>query len=179
MTHRSAIAEPPAHLGLALCNTAGPGRDELTSTDELADWFVRVGLARTAPEVADADLTAARGLRDGLRRALAAGDGAAVAAIAEGWLESTPGCLCVERDTLEPRFTPDEDTPRCLMVGAVLDALALARETPERVRTCAAPDCEALYLDTSRNRSRRWCSMEKCGARAKASAYYRRHRSEA
>ncbi len=58
-------------------------------------------------------------------------------------------------------------------------ALALARETPERVRTCAAPDCEALYLDTSRNRSRRWCSMEKGGARAKASAYYRRHRSEA
>lgn len=179
MTHRSAITEPPAHLGLALCNTAGPDRDELTSTDELARWYVRVGLTRTAPEVFDSDLVAARSLRDGLREALVAGDAAAVATIAEGWLESTPGCLCVERDTLEPRFTPDDDTPRCLMVGAVLDALALARETPERVRTCAAPECGALYLDTSRNRSRRWCSMEKCGARAKASAYYRRRISEA
>lgn len=179
MTHRSAIPAPPAHVALALCNTAGPGRDALASTDDLARWYVQVGLAATAPAVADDDLQAARALRDGLRAALAAGDGAAVAAIAAGWLESTPGCLCVEPDTLEPRFAPEGDTPRCLMVGAVLDALALVREMPDRVRTCAAPECGALYVDTSRNRSRRWCSMEKCGARAKASAYYRRRRAEA
>ena len=59
---------------------------------------------------------------------------------------------------------------------AVLDALDLVRETPGRVRECADRRCPVVYLDTSRNRSRRWCSMEICGARAKASAYYRRHR---
>ena len=59
----------------------------------------------------------------------------------------------------------------------MLDALELVRDRPGRVRECAAPHCAYVYLDTSRNRSRRWCSMEKCGARAKASAYYRRHRA--
>jgi predicted RNA-binding Zn ribbon-like protein len=34
--------------------------------------------------------------------------------------------------------------------------------------------CGYLYLDTSRNRSRRWCSMESCGNRAKAMRYYGR-----
>jgi predicted RNA-binding Zn ribbon-like protein len=101
-----------------------------------------------------------------------------VARLAEEWLEGAPGCLCVDSATLEPRFTPADSTPRCLMVAAVLDALALARDARGRVRACAAPDCGALYVDSSRNGIRRWCSMERCGARAKASAYYRRHRRE-
>jgi predicted RNA-binding Zn ribbon-like protein len=45
------------------------------------------------------------------------------------------------------------------------------------VRECAAGDCTWLFLDRSRNRSRRWCSMETCGNRAKAHRHYRR-RSE-
>ncbi|MBE3562050.1 MAG: ABATE domain-containing protein [Ktedonobacteraceae bacterium] len=39
------------------------------------------------------------------------------------------------------------------------------------VRICAADDCRWLFLDTSKNHSRRWCSMSSCGNRAKA----RRH----
>lgn len=174
MTTRSEKNVPDEHPGLALCNTVGPRGDRLDRPEGLAEWFVEVGLAVRPPDVGADDLRAARGLRDGLRAALVAGDQEALATLAEGWLERTPGCLCVERATLEPRFTPGDDGPRCLLVAAVLDALGLARESPARVRVCAAPDCETIYLDTSRNRSRRWCSMERCGARAKASAYYRR-----
>jgi predicted RNA-binding Zn ribbon-like protein len=36
--------------------------------------------------------------------------------------------------------------------------------------------CGFLFLDTSRNRSRRWCSMESCGNRAKAQRHYGRTR---
>lgn len=36
-----------------------------------------------------------------------------------------------------------------------------------RLKACAAPDCRYAYLDTSRNRSRRWCEMAYCGNRAK------------
>jgi predicted RNA-binding Zn ribbon-like protein len=36
-----------------------------------------------------------------------------------------------------------------------------------RVRNCAAPDCGALFCDSSRPGSRRWCSMDPCGNRAK------------
>jgi predicted RNA-binding Zn ribbon-like protein len=41
-----------------------------------------------------------------------------------------------------------------------------------RVHECAGSDCGWLFLDMSKNGSRRWCSMETCGNRAKA----RRHR---
>jgi len=45
-----------------------------------------------------------------------------------------------------------------------------------RVRECDGDGCTWLFLDTSRNRSRRWCSMSTCGNRAKARRHYRRKR---
>lgn len=44
----------------------------------------------------------------------------------------------------------------------------------ERVKAC--PRCGWLFLDTSKNGRRRWCSMETCGNRAKASRHYSRAR---
>lgn len=47
-----------------------------------------------------------------------------------------------------------------------------------RVRQCESDDdCGWLFVDTTRNRSRRWCSMESCGNRAKARRHYTRHRT--
>lgn len=161
---------------LDLCNTRLGGEDLLTSPDDLARWFVATGSVDQAPPITASELAAARALRDELRPALLGSDGPRVARIAEGWLGDAPGRLCVEADTLRPRFTPGGTTSCCLLVAAVLDALDLVRESPGRVRECADPACPVVYLDTSRNRSRRWCSMELCGARSKASTYYRRHR---
>jgi predicted RNA-binding Zn ribbon-like protein len=42
------------------------------------------------------------------------------------------------------------------------------------VGECEGEGCSWLFLDTSRNRSRRWCSMEDCGNRAKARRHYER-----
>lgn len=36
-----------------------------------------------------------------------------------------------------------------------------------RLRACATPDCDWLFLDTSKNGRRRWCQMNVCGAREK------------
>jgi predicted RNA-binding Zn ribbon-like protein len=45
----------------------------------------------------------------------------------------------------------------------------------ERIHECpGAGECGWLFFDTSRNRSRRWCSMESCGNRAKGRRHYRR-----
>jgi predicted RNA-binding Zn ribbon-like protein len=46
-----------------------------------------------------------------------------------------------------------------------------------RVRECSSDTCEWLFVDTSRNRSRRWCDMEDCGNRAKARRHYHRKRA--
>jgi len=46
-----------------------------------------------------------------------------------------------------------------------------------RVKQCGGWDCGWLFLDLSKNSSRRWCEMEVCGSRAKARAYYARKRA--
>jgi predicted RNA-binding Zn ribbon-like protein len=37
----------------------------------------------------------------------------------------------------------------------------------ERIRSCAATTCAWLFLDTTKNRTRRWCDMKTCGNREK------------
>jgi predicted RNA-binding Zn ribbon-like protein len=44
----------------------------------------------------------------------------------------------------------------------------------DRVRSCQGDTCGWLFLDMSKNRSRRWCSMSDCGNTAKARRYYHR-----
>jgi predicted RNA-binding Zn ribbon-like protein len=47
-----------------------------------------------------------------------------------------------------------------------------------RVRQCARRlGCGWLFVDASRNQSRRWCSMSMCGSRVKSSRYYHRKRA--
>ena len=48
-----------------------------------------------------------------------------------------------------------------------------------RVRECPAERCGWLFLDLTKNHSRRWCSMEGCGSRAKARRYYQRRKGGA
>lgn len=170
------IAGRPA---LDLCNTQLGETELLAEPDDLSRWFATAGLTDHPPTVSSRELAFAKELRAGLRPVLLTSDGPRMAAIAEDWLGRTPGHLCVEERTLTPRFEPEQQTSCCLLVTAVLDALDIVRESPGRVRECAGPTCPVVYLDTSRNHSRRWCSMEVCGARAKASTYYRRHRGAA
>ena len=40
-----------------------------------------------------------------------------------------------------------------------------------RIRACNGSDCAIVYLDTSRAATRRWCSMQRCGNRAKVRAH--------
>ena len=40
-----------------------------------------------------------------------------------------------------------------------------------RVRECAGPTCDWLFIDRSKNRSRRWCDMQECGNVAKVRRY--------
>lgn len=41
----------------------------------------------------------------------------------------------------------------------------------ERIRECAASDCTIVFYDESRSNNRRWCSMQRCGNRAKVRAH--------
>lgn len=59
---------------------------------------------------------------------------------------------------------------------AARDYLELLASHPDRIRKCASETCVLHFHDTSRNGTRRWCSMAACGNRAKASRHYARTR---
>ena len=50
----------------------------------------------------------------------------------------------------------------------------LVSDQVHHVRQCADATCGWLFVDTSKNHSRRWCSMGDCGSQAKARRYYQR-----
>jgi predicted RNA-binding Zn ribbon-like protein len=73
---------------------------------------------------------------------------------------------------------PDtDDLARPLWPVARSAAKLLTSPEIERVGECLGGNCGWLFLDTSRNRRRAWCSMQGCGNRAKARRHYARRRT--
>ena len=71
-----------------------------------------------------------------------------------------------------------ETTPEMMLYQiAESAAMLLTSEDLPRVRECANEEegCGSLFLDCSKSQTRRWCSMESCGNRAKSRAFYDRH----
>jgi predicted RNA-binding Zn ribbon-like protein len=69
------------------------------------------------------------------------------------------------------------ESPRHLVVPAAESAAWLLEHGDlSLLRRCENPNCILYFYDTTKNKRRRWCSMDACGSRAKAAAYYRRVR---
>jgi predicted RNA-binding Zn ribbon-like protein len=70
-----------------------------------------------------------------------------------------------------------EETALHLLVP-VAESAAWLLEHGDRMllRRCGNPRCILYFYDTTKNARRRWCSMARCGSRAKAAAYYLRNR---
>jgi predicted RNA-binding Zn ribbon-like protein len=70
------------------------------------------------------------------------------------------------------------ESPRHLLVPVSESAAwLLERGDLSLLRRCENPNCILYFYDTTKNKRRRWCSMDACGSRAKAAAYYRRVRA--
>jgi predicted RNA-binding Zn ribbon-like protein len=80
------------------------------------------------------------------------------------------------RGTLERRIDPKAATDGVLRLRIAQAAGGLLT-SGQQGRLKACPACGWFFLDTSKNRSRRWCSMTTCGSIMKARSYYRRHRT--
>jgi predicted RNA-binding Zn ribbon-like protein len=77
------------------------------------------------------------------------------------------------------RWSWDEGVSLERMLWPIAHSAAELLTSPDvqKVRECEAGNCYWLFLDNSRNRSRRWCSMSSCGNREKARRHYRRQHS--
>lgn len=67
-----------------------------------------------------------------------------------------------------------EDAGDALLRLRIVEAAAALLVSDAMLRVKSCPTCGWFFLDVSKNRSRRWCSMDTCGAIAKARRYYRR-----
>ncbi len=204
MTEDNSRIESIELLGGSVCldfaNTVGNHRsaepsEYLASYADLVVWSRRVGIltnraaqelqsqAARRPAEANAVLQRARTLREAIYRIFAA--------IATGASVKSADLTILNRslaDTLgNARLVPskngfawswvDENTrDRMLWVVARSAADLLTSGKLDRVRQCGDDVCGWLFLDTSKNHSRRWCNMNDCGNRAKARRHYRRIR---
>jgi predicted RNA-binding Zn ribbon-like protein len=70
-------------------------------------------------------------------------------------------------------FAQEAELPVWLLAQAA--AQLLLSGDAARVHECDADTCRWLFLDTSKNHSRRWCNMKVCGNRMKARRFQARH----
>lgn len=77
----------------------------------------------------------------------------------------------------DPVASPERPFDPILWPIARAAAELLASAELALVRTCSSQTCQWLFLDTSKNHHRRWCSMKICGNRAKVQKFYARKKS--
>lgn len=162
-----------------LVNTATAGRDVLHTPAELADFLRAHG--EPEPIAVDvADVTAVRELRERLRTVFETTVEAEAARIINDLLAA---CATT------PYLSDHDGTAWHLHVShadaswgqwltartALALALVIADAGFHRLRRCAAPGCAYVLLDTSRNRTKRFCSTV-CATRTRVAEHRRRRR---
>ncbi|MEU1090600.1 CGNR zinc finger domain-containing protein [Streptomyces sp. NPDC005892] len=181
-----------SEYAVRLVNTEEPtrNRDALTSVDAVRDLFA--GNFQAARRATDADVTRFRSVRARLRAVFEAADRGdetlAVDLLNSLLLEFPVSPQISGHDTLDGSGKPDwhmhlADHPSNATAGyAAIAAMGLAFHLTthgvDRLGLCEAPPCRNAYLDTSTNRSRRYCS-DRCATRANVAAYRARKRLEA
>ena len=189
-------------LALDFANTVGgthvsPTHDHLRSYGDIAQFAVLAGaltpsvakrLAQRAerdPSRAEAVYELGIALRESIWAvfsALASGESPRDADLALIGDAAASGAararLVYDRDGVGWSLPSDgDDLERPLWEFARSAADLLTSGDHDRVKECASATCEWVFLDKSRNRSRRWCDMSDCGNRAKARRFQAKKRA--
>jgi predicted RNA-binding Zn ribbon-like protein len=180
-----------ADFAVRLVNTEEPqrGTDSLTSVDAVR------ALCGEAQQVArragDADVTRLRGVRTRLRAVFAAaaeGDEVRAVDLLNALLLEYPASPQISGhdyldDAGRPRWHlhlvehPTNATAGYAAIACIGLAFQLADLGVDRLGICEALPCRNAYIDTSTNRSKRYCS-DRCATRANVAAYRARKRRE-
>ncbi len=134
-------------------------------------------IAVTDPPLAKGRIVALREATDALFRDAAAHGGALRSDLLAPFLRRCAEGVAASNQTIEAKgsLRPAGSGPVELEAATAASALSLlSPELRSRIRICC--NCGWLYLDRSRNGSRKWCDMTVCGNRQKARRHYRRQR---
>jgi predicted RNA-binding Zn ribbon-like protein len=168
-------------LSLSFAGTVGDrgslATERLDSPRALGGWLERARIAPATISITPRAYRRALVLREAIARATAAvaangkpeaGDIARINDVAKG---------ATARIALDPVTLTIVDTVRDPLTAALgriaRDAVELLGNSDERarLRTCGLASCGSIFLTPAGRRERRWCSMARCGNRAKVSAY--------
>ncbi|MBV8218774.1 MAG: CGNR zinc finger domain-containing protein [Solirubrobacterales bacterium] len=157
----------------------GRGTELFSNTAAMAEWFATEGFAPDGLRATRADLTHAIELREALRAILAAHNSGE-----SGPVEASATLDAIARRA-RLRLHFDDDGGASLVPdaagvdGALGRLLAIVHDsiadgTWTRLKACRDDTCSWAFYDHTKNRSGAWCSMERCGNRAKARAHRER-----
>ena len=148
------------------------------TTDELRAWLLERELVAPSEPVHPTDLQYALETREALRRMLLTNGGASPdeQAVETVNRAATRGQLTLQFDVdggsgLKPNARGVDGA-----IGTILAVAfaAMAEGSWSRLKVCPEETCRVAFFDHSKNRSRRWCSMEVCGNRTKVRSYRQR-----
>ncbi|WP_326567881.1 CGNR zinc finger domain-containing protein [Amycolatopsis rhabdoformis] len=156
---------------------APEGVEMLTSPEKLAEWLSLAGLTDGQVPVTEEDLENAKWLREAVNRLVTT-------------QPARPDVDLVNKTADEPlpnahlhlaggelrRTAPTPRNPVAAALARIATDVVELVTSPVDVRVCAAEDCGLRFADASPRRTRQWCSMSRCGNRAKARAHYARTR---
>ena len=159
---------------------AGSGEDTLQTEEELVAFLDEVGWsgyrAGDRPELDDV-----RALRPRLRALWRMDEETLVTAVNGVLLESQALPQLVDHDDIgwHVHAVPQEaPLATRMLVEAAMALIDVIRSGElDRLKDCAAEDCDNIVLDLSRNRSKRFCE-DGCGNRENVRAYRDRRRAQ-
>ena len=174
----------------------GPFREKLNGYEDLLDWAIEAeqlteqeaahlrAKAAAQPHAAQAVVERGRLLREAIYRVFTARAAGAVLPTADLELISEENARAAVNRVLTPvgvgscsfEWRTYDALDRPLWPVAVSAVNLAASADAARVKECGSDNCNWLFMDTSKNRSRRWCDMKDCGNRAKARRHYHRTR---
>jgi predicted RNA-binding Zn ribbon-like protein len=201
-THRPQAFFVSGSLGLDFLNTMATPVDWIDDGDGLLSWLEQAQLvsakalkalnAQAMPGEFDAVAAQARGLREWIRGFLRSRSGRRLGA--EDLRDLGPLNRLLDRDEqfaqivarpaggafdLELKTHRRWRTPESLLlpIGEEL-ARFLCSGDFEYVKACEGSTCTLLFVDRTRGRARRWCSMAICGNRAKQATHRNRRMAD-
>lgn len=149
--------------------------EQFGSPSELLAWLVLHDRVPADSEVTADDHVIALRLRAALRTELTGHHDGAAQPAARGELDAVGADLPLRMVCSDDGLAPCGTGVRgALAEVAAAAARARIRGSWTRLKICPADHCQWAFYDSSRNRSRRWCSMEVCGNRNKVRAFRER-----
>jgi predicted RNA-binding Zn ribbon-like protein len=179
---RFGLGHPVLEFVATLARRRGEPVDRLSTSTDLSRWLELAQIARGA-RCDREQLADARKLREALYRLVAGARAARRPAAADLELVNA----WARRPTPSPQLDASlqvslagPDPCRAALTQLAQAGIELvAGDQLAQIRDCANPGCSLMFIDHSRPGRRRWCSMERCGNRAKTARYRRRRRTAA